>query len=212
MARAEDIVKAGSGAVLIWGFLPADGSPATFIHRCFSREGWRECGVQGRLELCAGVLAWPLLLPLVVGFFTWHNGAWVKKKTGKGIGRQIGEQFKVAAAHSLLPPWYYIFELYDDAKRRRAGEYLSRFETKRFVYPFLRQYNGGLPVPAARSTECLSDKAMFAERCGEFGLPADSGAQVRTVGCSGPCNVGQDDDHRCERTSAALVCRCCSGR
>jgi hypothetical protein len=186
VARAEDIVKAGSGAVLVWGLLPDDGSPSTFIHKCFSREGWAESDRQGRLELCAGVLAWPLVMPAVVGFFTWRNGAWVKRKTGKGIFRQIGEQFALAATHSLLPPWYYIFELYEDDKRRRAGEYLNRFETKRFLYPFLRAHNGGLPVPAQRSTECLSDKALFAERCAAHGLPAvpaimvlEQGAVVR---------------------------------
>ena len=182
MARAEDIVRAGSGAVVVFGFLPEDGSPSTFIHKCFSREAWREASLQDRLELCAGVLAWPLLMPAVVGFFTWHNGAWVKRKTGKGIVRQIREQFALAATHSLLPPWYYIFELYEDAKRRRAGEYLNRFETKRFLYPFLRTYNGGLPVPGVRSTECLSDKAMFADRCGAHGLPAVPAIMVLAEG------------------------------
>jgi Sugar-transfer associated ATP-grasp len=172
VARAEDIVKAGSGAVLVWGFLPEDGSPSTFIHRCFSREGWRESNLQGRLELCAGILAWPFIMPAVVGVFTWYNGGWVREKSGKGIVRQVCEQFRLAAANALLPPWYYIFELYDDQKRRRAGEYLNRFETKRFIYPFLRKYNGGLPVPEVRSTEYLSDKALFADRCAEFGLPA----------------------------------------
>ena len=110
--------------------------------------------------------------PLVIGFFTWKNGSWVKAKTGKGIIRQMGEQLMVAARHSLLPPWYYTFELYQDDARRRAGEYLHRFETKRFLYPFLRQYNGGLPVPAQRSTEALSDKALFASHCGAHGLRA----------------------------------------
>lgn len=172
MARAEDIVKAGSGAVLVWGLLPEDASPSTFIHRCFSREGWRESGLQGRLELCLGVLAWPFIMPAVVGVFTWYNGSWIKRTTGKGIVRQMLEQLKLAATHSLLPPWYYIFELYDDEKRRRAGEYLQRFETKRFIYPFLRKYNGGLPVPVLRSTVHLSDKALFADRCREHGLPA----------------------------------------
>jgi hypothetical protein len=189
MARAEDIVKAGSGAVLVWRFLPDDASPSTFIHRCFSREGWRESGLQQRLELCAGVLAWPFLMPAVIGVFTWFNGSWVKQKTGKGIARQMGEQLMLAARHSLLPPWYYIFELYEDEKRRRAGEYLQRFETKRFLYPFLRKYNGGLPVPAERSTVCLSDKALFADRCGAHGLPAvppimviEDGRVVRSAG------------------------------
>jgi len=182
MARAEDIVKAGSGAVLVWGLLHDDGSAATFIHRCFSREGWRESDLQGRLELGAGVVAWPFVIPFVVTLFTWYNGAWVKRKSGKGIGRQVCEQLKLAATNALLPPWYYIFELYDDDKRRRAGEYLNRFETKRFIYPFLRKYNGGLPVPAERSTVYLSDKAMFADRCGAFGLPAVPALMVLAQG------------------------------
>src|SRR5579862_2288351 len=105
MARAEDIVKAGSGAVLVWSFLVEDGSPSTFIHRCFSREGWRESRLQGRLELCAGVVAWPILMPAVIAVFTWYNGSWVKKQCGKGIARQVAEQLKLAAAHALLPPW-----------------------------------------------------------------------------------------------------------
>ena len=73
---------------------------------------------------------------------------------------------------AILPPWYYIFELHDDGKRRRAGEYLHRFETKRFAYEFLRRTNGGDPVPATRSTEALSDKALFTERCRDYQLPA----------------------------------------
>jgi len=178
MARAEDIVKAGSAAVLVWGLLPEDAAPATFIHRAFSREGWREASWRARLELCAGVLAWPFIMPAVAAVFTWYNGAAVKRTTGKGLARQMAEQLKLAATHSLLPPWYYIFELHDDAKRRRAGEYLQRFETKRFVYPFLRKYNGGLPVPAVRSTMHLSDKAMFADRCAAHGLPAVTAIMV----------------------------------
>lgn len=172
MARAEDIVKAGSGAVLVWGRLPEDGSPAAFIHRCFSRVGWRVASLRGRLELCAGVVLWPLLLPAAVAVFTWYNGGWVRRASGKGIARQVYEQVVLAATTAVLPPWYYIFELYDDARRRRAGEYLNRFETKRFLYPFLREHNGGLPLPAERTTVYLSDKARFAEHCATFGLPA----------------------------------------
>ncbi|MBX3024841.1 hypothetical protein KF840_08010 [bacterium] len=166
------MVKAGSGAVLIWRLLPDDGSSAAFLHRGFARESWRDAGWSGRLELCAGVLAWPLAVPAAAAVFTWYNGGWVKQRTGKGIARQLGEQLALAARHALLPPWYYIFELYDDARRGRAGEYLNRFETKRFLYPYLRRFNGGLPVPVERSTVALSDKALFADRCAAFGLPA----------------------------------------
>jgi hypothetical protein len=172
MARAEDIVKIGSGAVFIWRFLPEDGTPATFIHQCFRQEVWRQSDWRQKLLLCGALLAWPVLLPAAMAFFTWRNGSDVRRRTGKGLFRQMGEQLRLAIRCSMLPPWYYIFELHDDARRSRAREYINRFETKRFMYPFLREHNGGLPVPAMRSTLFLSDKAQFAMRCAEHGLPA----------------------------------------
>lgn len=170
--EAEDLVTLASGATLIWTFLPDDGTPATFIHRALRQEFWREKSLRMRLGACATLLAWPLIIPAMVGFFTWRNGSDVRQRTGKSMLRQIGEQAALTVTRSILPPWYYIFELHDDGKRRRAGEYLNRFETKRFAYAFLRRCNGGLPLPPARSTACLSSKALFALRCRDYQLPA----------------------------------------
>jgi len=47
----------------------------------------------------------------------------------------------------------------------------------------LRKYNGGLPVPAERSTTHLSDKATFADRCQAYGLPAVPAIMVLEHGC-----------------------------
>jgi hypothetical protein len=69
-----------------------------------------------------------------------------------------------------LPPWYYIFELHDDDKRQHASEYVNRFEMKSGLYRLLRDYNGGLPVPAERSTACIKDKLRFMSRCREFDI------------------------------------------
>jgi hypothetical protein len=170
--RAEEIVKVGSGAAVTWPFLRDDGTPAAFIHRACRREMWRESGVMRRVGLLAALLAWPLVIPVLVAFFTWRNGADVLRRTGKPIRRQMWDQTMLALTHSMLPPWYYIFELHDDGRRRRAGEYLNRFETKRFAYAFLRRYNGGQPVPAASTTGCLSSKVAFTARCGDYRLPA----------------------------------------
>ena len=60
--------------------------------------------------------------------------------------------------------------MHDDDKRRHAGEYLNRLETKAGLYRFLRDYNGGLPLPAERSTACISDKACFTARCRKFNI------------------------------------------
>ncbi|HUL08424.1 MAG TPA: sugar-transfer associated ATP-grasp domain-containing protein [Candidatus Acidoferrum sp.] len=170
--RAEEIVKFGSGAAVLWAGMPDDGTPATFLHRTFQRQFWRQSGPLARAGSVAILLAWPFVMPALIGFFTQRNGPSVRARTGKGILRQAWEQAAMVLTRAILPPWYYIFELHDDGKRRRAGEYLHRFETKRFAYEFLRRTNGGESVPALRSTEMLSDKALFTERCRDYQLPA----------------------------------------
>jgi len=170
--RAEEIVKVASGAAVTWPFRRDDGTPAAFIHRACRREMWRESSLLMRLGLLAALLSWPVIIPVLVAFFTRRNGADVRRRTGKPIRRQMWEQTVLALTRSMLPPWYYIFELHDDGRRRRAGEYLHRFETKRFTYAFLRRYNGGQPVPATRSTHCLSSKVAFTARCRDYQLPA----------------------------------------
>jgi hypothetical protein len=139
--RAEEIVKLGSGAAVLWAGLPDDGTPANFLHRSFRRQFWRESGPLARFGSVAILLAWPFVLPAMIGFFTQRNGPSVRARTGKGILRQVWEQAAMTVTRAILPPWYYIFELHDDGKRRRADEYLHRFETKRFAYEFLRRTN-----------------------------------------------------------------------
>ena len=40
-------------------------------------------------------------------------------------------------------------------------EYVNRFEMKAGLYRILRDYNGGLPIPAERSTACIKDKVTL---------------------------------------------------
>ncbi len=151
---------------LLWGFLPGDGSPASFLHKFYVREVWRERGPWARLRLLAALLVWPVVTLSTMAWVTWLNGAAIKSRTGKGIARQMLEQLYVVVVHDVLPPWYYIFELFDDAKRRRAGGYLHRFETKGGIFRFLKR----TPRDATRTP--LGDKLLFAARCREHGLPS----------------------------------------
>jgi len=151
---------------LLWSFLPGDGSPASFLHKFYVRQVWRERGVLARLRLLAALLVCPVVALSTMAWVTWLNGAAIKSRTGKGIARQMLEQLYLVAAYDVLPPWYYIFELFDDAKRRRAGEYLHRFETKGGIFRFLKR------TPRGASRTPLSDKLRFAARCHEHGLPS----------------------------------------
>jgi hypothetical protein len=169
--NVDEVTMLWSGAALRWRFLADDGTPANYIHRSFAREIWSERDALKRAQLCLASLAWPLAIPLLAGYFTCRNGPAVKRKTGKGLARQMAEQIRLAGGRAILPPWYYILELYHDENRRRAGEYLNRFETKRFVYKILRKYDAA-EAPSMRTAPFLSDKALFAARCQQFGCAA----------------------------------------
>jgi hypothetical protein len=84
----------------------------------------------------------------------------VHRDAGIGIARQIAQQLWLALRYAIAPPWYYVFELHDQVRRRRALEYLYRFETKAALYDLLRRY---LSSPA--TAEALSNKATFALHC-----------------------------------------------
>jgi len=159
-----------SGAMWTFFRLPDDGSAATFIHRCFQRGIWHEVKLQERIVMLAALPLVPLVVVVLATVFTSLNGWAIKKRTGKGIIRQIREQIGVSLRYAILPPWYYIFELHDDDKQRHASEYVNRFEMKTGLYRVLRDYNGGLPIPAERSTACIKDKLCFLSRCRKFGI------------------------------------------
>ena len=148
----DKIIRAFSGAIWIWRDLPDDGSTAVSIHRCFQREAWREARFRDRLGICAALPFVPAVTVLLTAIFTSLNGRTIKKMTGKGIGRQIREQIACARRLAIPPPWYYIFELHDDARRQGARDLLNRWEMKSGLYQFLRDYNGGRPCPNERST------------------------------------------------------------
>ncbi len=148
---------------LLWSFLPGDDSTASFLHKFYCRGVWRERGFVARLRLLAAFALWPIVIPGMVVWCTWLNAEAVERRVGKGAIRQAAEQLQLAATHAVLPPWYYIFELFEDDKRRRAGEYLHRFETKGGIHRFLKRAPKGARTP-------LRDKLRFAAWCRSHGL------------------------------------------
>jgi len=166
----DRITQALSGAMWTFSSLPDDNSAAAFVHRCFRRESWREAGFRERTLMYAALPFAPFVTLVLVIVFTALNGRTIKKQTRKGIIRQVREQVEIALQYAILPPWYYIFELHDDDKRQRTSEYINRFEVKTCLYRILRDYNGGLPIPAERSTSCIKDKLCFLSRCRKFSI------------------------------------------
>lgn len=166
----DRITRDLSGAFLILPRLSDDDTAATLIHRYFQREVWDEIRMVDRLIMYATLPLVPFVIILLTIVFTTLNGHFIKKRTGKGIIRQIYEQIRLATRYAILSPWYYIFELHDKDKREHAGEYLNRFEIKAGIYKLLRKYNGGLPIPVERTTACIKDKACLKARCSDKGI------------------------------------------
>ncbi len=166
----DEIIIACSGSMVLWLFLPKDDTASNFIHRCFQQETWRESGWRRRLAFIIAFLFWPLTVAALSGIFTLRNGRAVKHRNGTSIPRQVAGQLRVAVANAMLPPWYYIYGLYDREHWIQRRQYLNRFEVKRGIYNFLRQYNSYLPRASADSMAVLSNKALFSVHCEAHGL------------------------------------------
>ncbi len=160
------IVKGLSGAAVIWKWLPDDQSHAAVIHHAFYRESWKEEGIAGKAFMVACFVLWAPTLVVLVVIYTWRCANRVKRVHGKGVFRQIGEQVWLAVRYAIPPPWYYMFDFYDDALRGHALEYIYRFETKSGLYNMLRDR-----LASSATTMALSDKAAFALRCEVYSVP-----------------------------------------
>src|SRR5262245_38031993 len=191
MRNIDRITMVWSGAVVSWAALSDDGSPANFVHRTCSREVWRESTLAQRALLILAFVLRPFTAVAAAAVCTCYNGREIKRRTGKSIPRQLWEQIGVALAHSIPPPWYYTLELYDDDKRRRAPQYLNRFETKAFLYRFLRAHARPEPTCPRGTTEFLSNKAAFAIRCRDHDVAAVPALLVAENGKLAPAEGGE---------------------
>lgn len=111
------------------------------------------------LDLILALLIWPIGMPLAALWFTLKNGSHVKRRTGMSRLRQFRDQLRLVSTSGLMPPWYYIFELYRRGGMERARGYLTRAQTKHGIYAMLAKARG--------STSPLGDKEAFARFCAE---------------------------------------------
>ncbi len=112
------------------------------------------------------IVGTPAILAMI-GVLTARQGRLVWAQERKGRARQVGEQLTLWLTQGVLPLSYYMFELYRDAARADALDYLYRHETKAGLYPILRQR-----FSSPETTAALQDKALFARRCAAHGAAA----------------------------------------
>ena len=130
------------------------GDPG-LVDLIFASSYWHPAGASEWLELMFALVALPVALPLGALWFTVRNGPTVRRRGGKSLAKQVADQLRLYFTAGVLPPWYYVFSLHEDACRKRARSYLQRFETKPCIFPLLKGHRGSP----------LNDKAEFAEYC-----------------------------------------------
>jgi hypothetical protein len=136
-------------------------APAAYLHAIYGDAFWRRPGLGGRLRMISGLILWPIALPIAVGLYTYRNGAAIEQRVGKSLIHQMREQVSLAARYSIAPYWYYMFELYDEERRRLAPFYLHRHETKGPIYSLLQPPS---------ETDAMADKAWFSQHCRDAGV------------------------------------------
>ena len=136
-------------------------SAAKRLRAIYAQEYWRPRSAADAIALLLALVVWPFGIIAAAIAATVKNGAVIRERCGKSSFTQFVEQLRSYGAAGILPPWYYVFELYEEGAKPSA--YLSRFETKGGVYPIMRRRLG------LRSA--LNDKLAFARQCAAHQLP-----------------------------------------
>jgi hypothetical protein len=130
------------------------------VELAFASAYWHPASASEWIELVIAVAALPIALPVGSLWFTARNGPTIRSRAGKGLSTQFIEQLRLYFSAGVLPPWYYVFSLHEDACPKRARSFLQRFETKPCIFPLLKERKGSP----------LNDKATFAEFCAAKGI------------------------------------------
>lgn len=136
--------------------------PAAIVRLAYSRRFWAFKRPSELVELAVGLLlAAPILLALSA-WFLWKNGALVASQFQRPVHSQFADHLRLYFGAGVLPPWYYIYELYKRPLKRHARGFIYRWESKNGVIALLKERR----PPAS----IVSDKIAFAEHCQKAGI------------------------------------------
>lgn len=138
-------------------------NPAARVRRAYADRYWRLDRPGDLAELAVAVL---LLVPVVAVLsllFLWRNGALVAEQFGRSLGAQFLDHWRLFFFAGLLPPWYYVYELYRDPANRHARSFITRWENKSGINALLKERRPPRSV--------VSDKIAFERHCRRDGIP-----------------------------------------
>ncbi len=146
-------------------------SNADEIHRAYALFAWRTMALRHVLIVGALTFLWPVLFVIMAMLFTCRIGPTVAERTGKSLIRQLAEQLWLAAAYSIPPDKYFVFELFRDDRRAQANDYVLRFELKGGFHN-LMHVRAKIDPDYGNTKSGLTDKLLFSRRCREAGIDA----------------------------------------
>jgi hypothetical protein len=132
-------------------------TPARTITRAYAYRFWRPANAGEWIDIVVAALLWPGAVVASIIWLTYKNGGVVADRFGRSRIRQCADQFRLAFTSGLLPPWYYVFELYRPGELKKARAFLTRGGTKHSTMKLVAKGRG--------STSPLDDKEAFARFC-----------------------------------------------
>lgn len=139
-------------------------NPAARVRRAYATRYWKLSRPSDVAEILFAVI---LVLPVLIGlslFYLWRNGSIVALQFDRPLHSQFIDHFRLFFCAGVLPPWYYIYELYRDPGKRHARGFITRWESKAGVIALLKERKPPRSV--------VSDKVVFARDCRRSGLPS----------------------------------------
>ena len=144
---------------------PSVAPAARRVHEICNTAAWRSATLARQLRYVLFAVLWPLIAAgMSIGWLR-RNAAAIRALTGKSTARQFAEIMRLAVRQRVTPKYYYMFELYLDERRAKAGDYLMRYETKEIAYRLLKPTGGA-------SGMAIKDKIQFPNFCRAHDLPA----------------------------------------
>jgi hypothetical protein len=137
--------------------------PGSILRQAYARRFWTPRGAGEWLEVALCLILWPLALLALSAWFLWRNGMIISNRDHVPLSRQFLDQMRLYFAAGVLPPWYYIYELYRRPRNREARSFIYRCESKTGVLAYLKE------VHPPRSI--VSDKVAFAAHCEAHNIP-----------------------------------------
>lgn len=137
--------------------------PAAVVRLAYARRFWSIRRPSDFFELAIGMLLLPAVLLALSAWFLWKNGAMVASQFQRPVINQFTDHLRLYLGAGVLPPWYYIYELYRQPAERHARSFIYRWESKNGVMALLKERCPPVSI--------VSDKIAFAEHCRKAGIP-----------------------------------------